>query len=81
MPIHLSAWLAIEAYPRTDMDAAPTLAAWRRMGFYPVLADAGTPRENLDGSLMYRLLAAGTAFNQPGFSRAALTPTYANRYA
>ncbi|WP_295448634.1 fatty acid cis/trans isomerase [uncultured Thiodictyon sp.] len=71
----------IEAYPRTDMDAAPTLAAWRQMGFYPVLADAGRPRENVDGSLIYRLLAAGTAFNQPGFSRAALTPVYANRYA
>jgi len=69
------------AYPRTDMDAATTLAQWRGIGFYPVVAEGGSPRENLDGSLMYRMLAAGTANNQPGFSREVLNPVYAKRYA
>ena len=67
--------------PRTDMDAAATTAQWRGRGFYPVLGHGESPQERLDGSLMYRLLAAGTGFNQPGFSREALTPVYAKRYA
>jgi len=69
------------AYPRTDMDAAATLDEWRKIGFYPVLAHDGAARENLDGSLMYQMLAAGSANNRPGFSREALTPAYARRYA
>ncbi|WP_020504298.1 hypothetical protein [Lamprocystis purpurea] len=64
----------ISAYPRTDMDAAATLAQWRQLGFYPVvpagpavqhstqehLAQEDLAKENLDGSLMYRMLAAGS---------------------
>lgn len=69
------------AYPRTDMDAAATLGDWRKLGFYPVLPPGGTPQENLDGSIMYRMLAAGTAYNQPGFSREALNTAYAQRFA
>ena len=67
--------------PRTDMDAAATTAAWRTRGFYPVLGQCDSPAQRLDGSLMYRVLAAGTAFNQPGFSRQALAPLSAKRYA
>ena len=72
-------------YPRTDMDAVGTLTGWRALGFYPVLTEEpsqeGTSAGNLNGSLMHRLLAAGCAFNQPGFSREALAPVYAGRYA
>ncbi|WP_295407004.1 fatty acid cis/trans isomerase [uncultured Thiocystis sp.] len=67
--------------PRTDMDAAESVAEWRTRGFYPVLSEGESPQARLDGSLMYRLLAAGTAHNQPGFSRDALVPVYAHRYA
>jgi hypothetical protein len=72
-------------YPRTDMDAVGTLAGWRALGFYPVLTEDPSQQDtsagNLNGSLMHRLLAAGSAFNQPGFSREALAPVYAGRYA
>jgi hypothetical protein len=67
--------------PRTDMDAASSLAQWRTRGFYPVLGRGDSPSARLDSSLMYRLLSAGTAFNRPGFSREALAPAYAKRYA
>jgi len=59
------------AYPRTDMDAADSTRAWRRRGFYPILARGGTKEKNLDGSLLYQMVAAGMR-NDPGFSRHAL---------
>jgi hypothetical protein len=76
-------------YPRTDMDAADSLAQWREIGFYPVLNEeqAGrasgpqSPRDRLDGSLMMRFLEAGSAHNRPGFSREALAPAYAQRFS
>jgi len=83
----------LQAYPRTDMDAAKTLDEWRAIGFYPVLSGeqagpgsrpAAAPaaaQDRLDGSLMYRFLEAGSAHNQPGFSREALDPLYAKRFA
>jgi len=33
-------------YPRTDMDAAHGVAAWRKRGFYPILARGGSPQQN-----------------------------------
>jgi hypothetical protein len=80
-------------YPRTDMDAAKTLEQWREIGFFSVLSEEGSGHASrretsavasedlLDGSLMYRFLEAGSAYNRPGFSRDALVPVYAKRFA
>ena len=77
----------VRAYPRTDRDAAKTLEQWRELGFWSVLgqdeqceASEPTSQDRLDGSLMARFLAAGKAHNQPGFSRDALAPAYADRF-
>ncbi len=77
----------VSAYPRTDMDAADSLAQWRELGFWPVLSpetpdDAAQtePRDRRDGSLLLRFLEAGNAHNQPGFPRAALASAYAKRF-
>jgi hypothetical protein len=77
----------VSAYPRTDMDAAESLAQWRELGFWPVIPSrmgddtaAATPREPLDGSLLLRFLEAGNAHNQPGFSRETLASAYAKRF-
>lgn len=77
----------IRAYPRTDMDAAKTLEQWREIGFWSVLTEAEprkasqqTAKDGLDGSLMAQFLEAGNAHNQPGFSREALAPAYADRF-
>ncbi len=77
------------ASPRTDMDAAKGIAEWRSIGFYPVLLeersrpetgpDAATAR--IDGSLLVQFLEAGSDYNHPGFSREALAPLYAKRFA
>jgi hypothetical protein len=58
-------------YPRTDMEAADSIPAWRKIGFYPILARDGSAQKNLADSLLYQMVAAGMR-NQPGFSRAAL---------
>ena len=79
----------LTAAPRTDMDAAHSVEAWRARGFYPVLMQPATSDAPADqsaesrraGSLMLRFLEAGNAHNQPGFSRAALAGSRAQRYA
>jgi mono/diheme cytochrome c family protein len=67
-------------YPRTDMDAADSTAAWRERGFYPILADSGSPRQNLDDSLLFALVDAGMRHNVAEFSRAALNGLRPQRY-
>lgn len=67
-------------YPRTDMEAAHSLAAWRKKGFYPIVARDGAPEKNLDGSLLYLMIEAGQAHNSPGFSREALKGLRPERY-
>ncbi|MGD2055238.1 MAG: fatty acid cis/trans isomerase [Gammaproteobacteria bacterium] len=67
------------SYPRTDMDAADSIPAWRRIGFYPVLSRAGSAQKNLDNSLLYQMVAAGMR-NRPGFSRAALDGLRPDRF-
>ena len=68
------------AFSRTDMEVVQTTEEWRDRGFYPILFRAGDEEENLDKSLIYRMLASGYAHNKPEFSRQALMPLYANRY-
>ncbi len=70
----------LEAYARTGMDVVSTTEDWRKRGFYPVVSRGGSAKENLSGSLLYRVIEAGRAHNQPGFSRKALMPTYKERY-
>lgn len=67
-------------YPRTDMEAAHSLAAWRKKGFYPIVARDGGAENNLDNSLLYLMIEAGRAHNSPGFSRAALKGLRPERY-
>ena len=71
----------LEAYPRTGMDVVQTTAEWRTRGFYPVLSRGGSKPENLYRSLLYHMVETGSLHNKPGFSRQALMPLYANRYA
>ncbi len=65
--------------PRTDMDAAEGIAAWRQRGFYPVLERVGTDEQRLDGSLLYQMVAAGMRHG-PGFSREALEGLHPSRF-
>ncbi|MGB5834104.1 MAG: fatty acid cis/trans isomerase, partial [Thiohalocapsa sp.] len=58
--------------PRTDMDAAHSTTAWRKRGFFPILADSGSAQRNLDDSLLFALVDAGMQHNVPDFPRAAL---------
>ncbi|MGK2922501.1 MAG: fatty acid cis/trans isomerase [Methyloceanibacter sp.] len=71
----------LEASPRTGMDLVQTTAEWRKRGFYPVLSRGGSELQNLQRSLLYQMIEAGTRHNKPGFSRQALMPLYAKRYA
>ncbi|MCG6863336.1 MAG: fatty acid cis/trans isomerase, partial [Chromatiaceae bacterium] len=66
-------------YPRIDMEAADSTAAWRQRGFYPILARDGAAQKNLDGSLLYQMVAAGMRL-KPGFSRVALDGLRPDRY-
>jgi hypothetical protein len=66
--------------PRTDMEAASSTAAWRARGFFPVLSRGGTAQNNLAGSLLFRMVAAGKRNNSPGFSRDALEGLRPQRY-
>ncbi|WP_139840125.1 fatty acid cis/trans isomerase [Pseudoruegeria sp. SK021] len=61
----------LSSAPRTDMDAAPNTAAWRARGFYPILSRGAVPEDNLSGSMLYQMVAAGMHHNGPGFSHAA----------
>ncbi len=70
----------IEASPRVGMDVVQTREEWRQRGFYPVLDREGTSSDRLNRSLLYKLVAAGRQYNQPGFSREAVMPLYAKRY-
>ncbi|NEX21573.1 hypothetical protein G3480_14850 [Thiorhodococcus mannitoliphagus] len=67
-------------YPRTDMDAADSVQAWRDKGFYPILADKGSAAENLDQSLLYLMVEAGMSHNGPGFARDALDDLRPDRF-
>ena len=71
----------LEASPRTGMNVVQTTAEWRKRGFYPVLSRGGSKTQNLQRSLLYQMIEAGTRHNTPGFSRKALMPLYADRYA
>ena len=70
----------LESVPRTGMDVHDTTAAWREVGFWPVVSREGDAKSRLAGSLLTQLVAAGTEHNQPGFSRQALMSTYEKRY-
>ena len=72
--------LHFDDYPRTGMDVMSTTQEWRDVGFYPVVSRGGSAEENLAGSMVSQLVEAGHAFNQPGFSRQALMPSYKKRY-
>jgi len=67
-------------YPRTDMDAAHSISAWRERGFYAILSDSGSPQRNLDSSLLLALVDAGMRHNVAQFSRAALDGLRPVRY-
>ncbi|WP_462321580.1 fatty acid cis/trans isomerase [Halochromatium sp.] len=67
-------------YPRTDMDAAHSVKAWRNKGFYPIVADEGSAAENLDQSLLYLMVEAGMSHNDPGFARDALEGLRPDRF-
>ncbi len=67
-------------YPRTDMDAADSVKAWRNKGFYTIVADEGSAAENLDQSLLYLMVEAGMSHNDPGFSRDALDGLHPDRF-
>jgi hypothetical protein len=70
----------IDASPRVGMDVVQTTKEWRQRGFYPIIDHDGTSASRLDRSLLYKMVAAGYAHNQPGFSREAVMPLYAKRY-
>lgn len=72
--------LHFDDYPRTGIEAKATTEEWREVGFYPVVSRGGSAKENLAGSMVSQLVEAGHAFNQPGFSRQALMPSYSERY-
>ncbi len=67
-------------YPRTDMDAADSLEAWRKKGFYPIVVDKGSAADNLDQSLLYLMVEAGMSRNGPGFARDALDGLRPDRF-
>jgi len=67
-------------YPRTDMDAADSVKAWRSKGFYPIVVDQGLAAENLDQSLLYLMVEAGMRHNGPGFARDALAGLRPDRF-
>lgn len=67
-------------YPRTDMDAADSVEAWRKKGFYPIVVDKGSATENLDQSLLYLMVEAGMRHNGPGFARDALDGLRPDRF-
>lgn len=69
----------VDSYPRTDMEAADSIQAWRKIGFYPILARDGAAQKNLDESLLYQMVAAGMRL-KPGFSRAALDGLRPDRF-
>ncbi len=70
-----------ETYLRTGMDVVQTIDEWRSRGFFPVISRTGTAQQNLEQSLLYHMLLAGTRWNQPGFSLSALESTYQHRFA
>lgn len=75
--------LALNPYasePRTDMEAADSIAAWRARGFFPILSRGGTAAKDLAGSMLYEMVAAGMRNNNPGFSRDALEGLRPQRY-
>ena len=72
--------LHFDAVPRTGMDVHATVEEWRQEGFYPVVSRDGSATENLAGSMISQLVAAGHQNNQPGFSREALMSSYTDRY-
>ena len=70
----------VRSYPRTDMDAAHSVAEWRKKGFYPIVSREGESASKLDDSLLYLMAAAGMNHNGPGFSREALDGLRPERY-
>ncbi|MBK1617651.1 hypothetical protein CKO42_04130 [Lamprobacter modestohalophilus] len=70
----------IGSYPRTDMDAADSVKAWRNIGFFPIIADQGAAAENLDQSLLYLMVEAGMRHNDHGFARDALDGLRPDRF-
>ncbi|WP_296805342.1 fatty acid cis/trans isomerase [Thiocapsa sp.] len=71
----------LSADPRTDMDAADSTAEWRDRGFYPILARTESVQDNLDDSILYRMIDAGRRHNGPGFSRESVDPFRLQRFA
>jgi hypothetical protein len=70
----------LDNYPRTDMEAAHSVAEWRKKGFYPIVAWDGSRAKNLDQSLLYLMVKAGRNYNAHGFSRAAVNGLRPQRY-
>lgn len=70
----------VSASPRVSMDLVQTTGEWRQRGFYPVLDREGMPKDRLNRSLLYKMVAAGYRHNKPGFSRETVMPLYAKRY-
>ncbi|MBK5941587.1 fatty acid cis/trans isomerase [Halochromatium roseum] len=66
--------------PRTDMDAADSVKAWRNRGFFPIVADKGAAAENLEQSLLYLMVEAGMRHNDHGFARDALDGLRPDRF-
>jgi hypothetical protein len=67
-------------YPRTDMDAAHSVSAWRDKGFYPIVSRDGSEAQKRNDSLLYLMIEAGMSHNGPGFSRTALDGLRPERY-
>ena len=58
------------------LNDAPSLRAWRKRGFCTVIDQQGPPEERPGNSVLYRMIAAGTERNQPGFSLKPLEAVY-----
>lgn len=58
------------------LNDAPSLRAWRERGFCTVIDRQGPPGERPGRSVLYRMIAAGTKRNQPGFPLPPLEAVY-----
>ncbi|MEK6248046.1 MAG: fatty acid cis/trans isomerase [Planctomycetales bacterium] len=58
------------------LNDAPSLAAWRERGFCAVVDQNAPAEKRASQSVLFRMIAAGTQHNQPGFPLAPIKPVY-----
>lgn len=58
------------------LNDAPSLTAWRKRGFCTVIDQQGPSQERPSRSVLYRMIAAGTERNHPGFPLPPLETVY-----